>query len=521
MKLVECVPNFSEGRRPEVIDAIRDAMAAVPGTLVLGVSADASHHRTVITIAAPPEQAVAAVFAGVREAARRIDLRQHQGVHPRIGATDVVPFIPLVGTTMDACIELARALGERIARELEIPVFLYGHAATRDDHRLLAPLRRGGFERLRNEIATSPLLHPDVGPARVHPSAGAVAVGARSLLVAYNVYLGDASRSGVAREVARAVRESSGGLRGVRALGLEVDGQAQVSMNLVELDATSIGSAFEAVRRAAAERGASVTWSEIVGLVPERALLAGAIDLLQLRGFHADQLLERRLRAAMREAGRAPGADLLDAVAARTPTPGGGSAVAFTAALAAALTHMLSAIAAERAARRQAAPPGAPADGALSTAAKQAAALQQRLGALVALDARAYASVAEAYRLPRAAAPGTSDSEREAAIVAALLAATEIPLETARACAEVAELARSLLDSVSRSAASDLGVAALLADAACRGAVLTVRSNVAALPSRRGGEALLEAAESFRRRSTEHAAEVIARVERMLDAGAG
>ncbi|HET7584173.1 MAG TPA: glutamate formimidoyltransferase [Gemmatimonadaceae bacterium] len=511
MRLVECVPNFSEGRRADVIDAIRAAIAAVPGTLILGVSSDASHNRTVVTFAAPPEQAVAAALAGVREAARRIDLREHRGVHPRIGAADVVPFVPLVGTTMDDCIRLARALGDAIARELEIPVYLYGHAATREEHRLVAPIRRGGFERLSERIATDPTLQPDAGPARVHPSAGAVAVGARALLVAYNVYIGDASRLPIAVEVARAVRESSGGLPGVRALGLGVDGQAQVSMNLVDLGRTSIATAFEAVRREARARGADVTWSEIVGLVPERALLASAVESLQLRGFDTAQLLERRLRAAMTESGRPAGAAFLDAVSASTPTPGGGSAVAFTGALAAALAHMLGAIAGDRAARRGDAGDAA---AALRSAAERALAAQQRLASLVELDARAYEAVAAAYRLPRdtAGEPGS----RDAAIVASLLAATEVPLESARACAEVAGAARDLLATVSRSAASDLGVAVLLADAACRGAVLTVRSNVAALGERRGADAMLEAAESFRRQTTAHAAEVVARVEQML-----
>lgn len=328
MQLVECVPNFSEGRRPEVVTAIRDAIAAA-GATVLDASADASHHRSVVTFVAPPERAADAAFAGIATAAELIDLTQHTGEHPRLGAADVVPFVPLPawGTAMPDCVALARTLGQRVGRELGIPVYLYEHAATRPDRRNLADVRRGGFEALRRALGSQlddqlgdplgersdtqsgtqsgtplgagPARAPDFGPAAVHPTAGAVAVGARNLLVAFNVYLGPASNLPVARAVARAVRESSGGLPGVKAIGLTVDGQAQVSMNLVDLDQTNLAAAFARVAAEAAARGAAVTWSELIGLMPERALAGTTPERLCLRDFSPDRLLEPCIAAAV------------------------------------------------------------------------------------------------------------------------------------------------------------------------------------------------------------------------------
>ena len=295
--LVECVPNFSEGRRPEVVAAIRDAIAATPGALVLDVSADASHNRSVVTFVAPPTTVVEAALAGVREAHRLIDLTTHRGCHPRLGAADVVPFVPLEGVTMADCVALARALGRRIGDELEVPVYLYEHAATRPERRNLADVRRGGFEGLRDLVGVDPAYDPDYGPRRLHATCGAVAVGARELLVAFNVHLGPASNLPVARAVARAVRGSSGGLPGVKALALEVDGQAQVSMNLVDLGRTAMHEAFDAVEREAAARGVAVTWSEVVGLVPEQALLLAGARHLRIAGYSPAMVLDARLRS--------------------------------------------------------------------------------------------------------------------------------------------------------------------------------------------------------------------------------
>lgn len=313
MTLIECVPNFSEGRDATVIDAIRARIAGVPGVRVLDVSSDPWHHRTVITFVAPPARAVEAALAGIREATARIDLRRHTGVHPRIGATDVVPFVPLNGATMEQCAALAHELGERVGRELEIPAFLYERAASAPERANLANLRRGGLEGLRLRMDGREGFAPDFGPSTLHGTAGAIAIGARPVLVAWNVYLGPESNLPVARAVARAVRESGGGLPAVKAIGLVVDGQAQLSMNLVDLDRTPLHVAVERARAEAAALGVGDTWSELVGLIPERCLraagaaqhtsrvlgddelLEAGAQYLRMRDYRIDRLLERRL----------------------------------------------------------------------------------------------------------------------------------------------------------------------------------------------------------------------------------
>ena len=298
MPLVECVPNFSEGRRPAVVAAIRDAIAAVPGARVLDVHVDAWHNRSVVTFVATPDAAADAAFAGAERAVALIDLTRHAGVHPRLGAADVTPFVPLPAhdTTTADCVALARTLGARVGAELRVPVYLYERAATRPDRVNLADVRRGGFEALRASGGADPAHLPDFGPPAPHPTAGAAAVGARGFLVAYNVYLGPAANLPVAREVARAVRASSGGLSHVKALALAVDGQAQVSMNLTDVDRTPLVAAFERVEAEAAARGAAPTWSELVGLVPERALDEAGARRVLLRDWGPHRVLERRIR---------------------------------------------------------------------------------------------------------------------------------------------------------------------------------------------------------------------------------
>lgn len=291
--IVECVPNFSEGRRPEVVDQIVATMAEVAGVRVLNVQSDPDHNRSVVTLIGPPESMVEAAFRGIARAAALIDMNRHQGAHPRIGATDVVPFVPLRGVTMSDCVALARRLGERVGSELGIPVYLYEAAATRPDRRDLAEIRRGEYERLKEEIATHPDRFPDFGPAVMGP-AGATVIGARPPLIAFNVYLNSSDLS-VARAIAKAVRHSSGGLRFVKAIGLLVGGQAQVSMNLTDYQQTPIHRVMELIRTEAAHHGLSVTRSEIVGLVPLEALVQAAQFYLQLPDCSPDQILENWL----------------------------------------------------------------------------------------------------------------------------------------------------------------------------------------------------------------------------------
>jgi glutamate formiminotransferase/formiminotetrahydrofolate cyclodeaminase len=507
MTLVECVPNFSEGRRPEVVQQIRDAIAAVRGVTVLDVSSDASHNRSVITFVVPIEQAVVAAFAGISAARVTIDLNQHQGEHPRMGAADVVPFVPLEGTTMEECVALARTLGERVASELEIPVYLYERAATRPERENLANVRRGQFEGIRDEMPTKPERAPDFGPNRVHPTAGAVAIGARPFLVAYNVYLGDASHLPTAKQVARAVRGSSGGLRHVKALGLEVEGQAQVSMNLVDIAQTPVYRAYDMVKMEAAAAGVATTWSEIVGLIPEQALFDAAARHLQLANFDPEQVLERRVRAASTGSQQPSIDEFVASVAAATPTPGGGSVAAHTGALAAALAQMVAALTVGR-------KKYADVEADMREVARGGAELSQRLNELVALDAQSYTAVSSAYKLPKDTPE--QQEKRAAAITAALIGASEVPLETARAAAGVAALAEVAASRGNTNAVSDAGVAALLAEAACRGAAYNVRINVAGLSDPEAGRALAEAAAEFVRQASESARRAIGEVEKKL-----
>jgi len=508
VKLVECVPNFSEGRRPEVVTAIRDAIASVDGVNVLDVSSDASHNRSVITFIAPVESAVDAAFAGIRAAAERIDLCSHSGEHPRIGATDVVPFIPLEGSTMEDCIALARALGERVGRELSIPVYLYERAATTPARENLADVRRGEFEGLRDELGKNPARKPDFGPEKIHPTCGATAIGARPFLVAYNVYLGPASNLQIAKNVAKAVRGSSGGFRYVKGLGLEVDGQAQVSMNLVDTEKTPLHNAFDFVKMRAEAEGANVTWSEIVGLVPERVLFDAAVNHLQLTKFTPEQVLERKVRAAA--SGGESLSGFVSSVASSNPVPGGGSVAAHAGALAAALAQMVAGLTIGK--KKYVA-----VENEMKEAALKAAGLGNQLASLVKRDAEAYALVSEAHKLPKE--PAEASARRAETITSALLKAAEVPLETARAALGVAEIAALVAEKGNTNAVTDAGVAALLAEAACKGADYNVRVNVSALEDRSKGANLAAESMQLVKKVVDLAAAVAKRVDSSLSPG--
>ncbi|MFH1865900.1 MAG: glutamate formimidoyltransferase [Candidatus Eisenbacteria bacterium] len=296
MKLVECVPNFSEGRRPEVLDAIVGEMTAVEGVRLLDREMDADHNRAVVTIVGEPEAVLEGVFRGMAKASELIDLTKHEGEHPRMGATDVVPFVPIKGVTMNDCVELARRLAERVGRELEIPVFLYEAACTRPERQNLATVRKGQCEGRCEEIGTTPEKEPDCGPNCIHPTAGATAIGARPFLVAYNINLGTADVA-IAKSIAKAIRHSNGGLRHVKAMGFAIKdrGIAQVSINMVNFKGTPLYRAFEMVKSEAERYGVPVIGSEVVGLVPADALIDCAEFYLRLENFQRDQVLENRL----------------------------------------------------------------------------------------------------------------------------------------------------------------------------------------------------------------------------------
>jgi glutamate formiminotransferase/formiminotetrahydrofolate cyclodeaminase len=504
-KLVECVPNFSEGRRPEVVEAIRDAIASVEGVSILDVSSDASHNRSVITFVAPLENAVEAAFAGVRTALQRIDLSSHQGEHPRIGAADVIPFVPLEDTTIEDCIALARQLGARVGKELEIPVYLYERAATRPGRQNLADVRRGQFEGLRQEIGVNAERDPDFGPARIHPTFGAVAIGARPFLVAYNIYLGGAENLSTAKNIAKAVRGSSGGFPFVKALGLEVDGQAQVSMNLVDTEKTPLHVVFDAVKAKAEEAGIEASWSEIIGLVPERVLFDAAASHLKLTQFTAEQVLERKVREVA--GGGESVSAFVASVASSEPVPGGGSVAAHAGALAAALAQMVAGLTTGK--KKYAA-----VEDEMRDVATKAAKLCAKLTSLVQSDADAYAAVASAYKLAKE--PADAAARRTASIQDALLGAAKIPLETCRACRDVAELAQIVASKGNTNAITDAGVCALLAEAGCRGASYNVRINVVSLDDRSRGEALSNEARKLVEETASITARVAATVEKAL-----
>ncbi len=488
-RLVECVPNFSEGRRREVVDRILDAIAGVPGVTLLDREMDPDHNRSVLTFAGEPEPVLEAAFQAIATAAKLIDLNQHRGQHPRMGATDVVPFVPVEGVTLDDCAELARRLGARVGAELAIPVFLYEAAATSPARASLADVRRGEFEGLREQIGRDPAHRPDFGPDRIHPSAGATAIGARRFLVAFNANL-DTADVRVAKAVAAAIREQSGGLKNVRALGFSIENgrRAQVSMNLVNVEATPIHRVLALVRDEAARHGARISGCEVVGLLPEAALLAAAEHALQLEGFRRDQVLELRLRTPpLTEA--VPIASFFDQVAGATPTPGGGTVAAFVGSLASCLATMVANLTLGKKKYAGAEP-------AMTDLKREALALRGELLALGRRDSEAFEAVLRARRLPQATPE--EQAARATAMGVADLESCRVPLETADACARVVALAATAAGHGNVNACSDAGVAGLLARAAGEGALLNVQINLKSLAPSADKDAVSSQAESIR-----------------------
>jgi glutamate formiminotransferase len=474
-RIVECVPNFSEGRRPEVVDAIVAAITSVPHVYLLNRQMDADHNRAVITIAGAPESIGEAAIRGVEAAIARIDIGQHQGGHPRIGAADVIPFIPIQGVSLEECVDIARRTGREIAGRFQVPVYLYEAAATRPERAHIENIRRGQFEALRDEITTNPDRHPDFGEARIHPTAGATVVGARKPLIAYNINLRTAD-VGIAKEIARRVRFSSGGLRDVKAIGLlPQDGnEAQVSMNLTDFEQTPIELVFETVRREAERYGVSVAGSEIVGLIPQEALDRAAEFFLRFDNFKPDMILERRLNEVMSDAGAATrgNADILrpfvERVASAEPLPAGGSVSALAGALGVALAQMSIEITRVKKSYQQHA----------ATYAEALALLgfwRTSLLELVDEDAEAYNQVMNAYKIPKGA------PEREKAIQDGLLRATEIPSRSARCAAEALAALEPLKPIIHPNVSSDLEVGIDALRLCLRGAVLNMRANLAGI----------------------------------------
>ena len=519
--LVECVPNFSEGRRKDVIDAILAEIAAVPGVTLLDHHADADHNRLVVTFVGEPQPVERAAFASIKKAAQLIDMDRHQGAHPRLGATDVVPFVPVAGVTMDECVAMAKRVGVRVGSELGIPVYLYEAAAARPDRVNLENVRRGQYEGLKTEIETNPDRKPDLGPARLG-KAGATIIGARPFLIAFNVYL-NTDNVEIAKAIAKAVRQSNGGLRFVKGLGVLVEGKAQVSMNLTDFRQTPIARVVEFVRREAARYGAAITRTELVGLAPQAALVDAAQWYLQLDDLRPDQVLENRLVAShseprsgeeslarttetLREAALGDNLKMfLDATAAGTPAPGGGSVSALAGALAAALAAMVARLTVGK-------PKYADVESKLQDVIVQADSLRAKLTAAIEADSAAFDAVMAAMKLPRGT--GEEKAARQAAIQAATLHAAQVPLETARLSLQALELALVVVQSGNVNSMTDAAVAGLMARAAVEGAGLNVRVNAASLADQSQARALLDEVNSLRSRAAQLADQVAATAER-------
>ncbi len=481
---VLCIPNFSEGRRSGTVDALARAVRRVRGVILLDQHTDPDHHRTVLTFAGPPASVAEAAFEAAKVASRLIDLRRHRGGHPRIGATDVIPLVPLGQVSMRHCVRLARALGRRIGRELKIPVFLYEQAASRPERRRLEAVRRGGLDGLSVRMAADPAWRPDFGPTCLHPSAGATVVGARAPLIAFNVNLASRDLS-AAREIAARVRSSGGGLPGVKALGVELGsrGLVQVSTNVIDFHESPLHRVFLAVKEEAAKQSIAIESSEIVGLVPLEAMAQAAEYQLQLERFSLDRILEvrweRRLSAragmpadaaeAGSAAGRAPAASVgafLRAVAGAKPTPGSGSVAALVAASAAALGVKACEVTMRAPGNR----PGPARQ--LQARSKRLEALRVRLERLIEADARAYEEVVVSRRL----LDGTPKRERR--LTRALRRAAEVPLDIAAAALRTAAELGGVASRAKASVAPDARVGRDLAVAACRGALKIAEENL-------------------------------------------
>jgi len=469
--LVECVPNFSEGRDKAKVDAIVDAMK-LDGVYLLDREMDADHNRCVITLAGEREAVQEAAIRGVGKAAELIDLTQHQGAHPRLGAADVVPFIPIEGVSIEDCVAMARHAGEQIWKRYRVPVYLYEAAANTPERQNLEYIRRGQFEGIRTEIANNPSRKPDYGNAELHSTAGACVVGARKFLVAYNIFL-NTSDVEIAKKIAKAVRFSNGGLRYVKAAGFLVRGQAQVSMNLTDFEQTPIHRVFEMVRAEAARYGVRPASSEIVGLIPKKALEQVAEWYLQVENFDSSLVMENRLTAVMGgkmavggiRAGVEP---FIEQLAAPVAAPGGGSAAAASGAMAAGLAVMVASMSRGKKAYVQY-------ERQLSEAISRLGQLREELKTSIDADAEAFNLVMAAYKKAK------ESSDGEGLTDAALKQATNVPLHVAERAREIVGIIDSLRPITSPNMKSDLVTAAALAKAAIEGALANVEINLESL----------------------------------------
>ena len=465
-QIIECIPNFSEARRPEVIKEILLTIESIPNVQILDFHSDSDHNRTVVTFIGNPDSVEEAAFYAIRKASELINLDHHTGSHPRMGATDVVPFVPITGVSMSECIKIARHLAERVGKELHIPVYLYEEAALIPERKKLEDIRRGEYELLKEEIQTNNSRIPDFGPSELKP-AGATVIGARNPLIAFNVYL-DSDDLQKAKTIARAVRESSGGLKSVKALGMLVNGLAQISMNLTNFKETSILQVFEAIRIQTTKLNTKIHHSEIVGMVPQDALIETAITYLQLTDFKSDQIFERHLINPS-TVKKTEESNLLDDFASNKPTPGGGSAAAYTGAMAAALVSMVARLTIGKKKYSSV-------EDQMEEILLQSENIRSQLAEFVQKDALAFEGVMLAFKLPK----DTPEVEiaRMNAIESATQAAAQVPMQVAQLSLTVLALSDRVVVLGNINAISDGGSAGALAMASIKAASYNVRINL-------------------------------------------
>ncbi len=484
-QLVECVPNFSEGRDPAVIAAIVAEIEKVDGVQLLDQEMDKDHNRAVVTMVGEAESVLEAAFRVIARASELIDMEKHKGEHPRMGATDVCPFIPISGITMEECISLAKRLGERVGNELQIPVYLYESAAIKPERENLADVRKGEYEGIRDSIGTDPKRKPDFGPSKTHPKAGAIAIGARNYLIAFNVYLGSQNLQ-IAKNIANAIRHAQGGYRYVKAMGFEIKErqQVQISMNLVNYEKTPIFRVYETIKSEAARYGVPVVGSEIIGLTPLKAITRTADFYLGLENFKMNQVLEYKLKSRKVESKEGM-RGFLNLVAEKSATPGGGSVSALGGSLAAALGAMVCRLTIGK-------KKYADVSDELSGILTRVSALQSELTFLIEKDSQAFDRVMDAMKMPKYTEHEIE--QRDLKLAEATLEASSVPLEVMEKAVSVLEMLPDIAEKGNVNSISDVGVANLMALSAVKGAYMNVRINLPGLPDKGNRRELAEKA---------------------------
>ncbi|MBC7875580.1 MAG: glutamate formimidoyltransferase [Anaerolineales bacterium] len=491
-KLIECIPNFSEARRPEVVDQIVASVNSVEGVRLLDRSSDLDHNRTVLTFAGMPAVVEEAAFRAIKTAAELIDLNQHTGEHPRIGATDVVPFVPLSNVSMEECVAIAQRVGQRVGDELSLPVYLYEAAATSPERANLENIRKGQYEGLKLEIESDPNRKPDFGPAKLG-AAGATVIGAREALIAFNVFL-TTDDVETAKKISKAIRHSSGGLRYVKANGFLVDGRAQVSMNLTNFHKTPIARVVETIRREAQRYGVAIHHSELVGLIPQESLVDAAVWYTQLDGFDKEQILESRLFDGGPQTidgqssivhGQTPPkpASFLNELASALPAPGGGSAAAYAGAMGAALVSMVSGLTIGR-------KKYAEVEAEMQAVRVFSEKLRADMTQAVDDDAASFEAVIGAFKLPKETEE--QQTARTAAIQITTLNAAHIPLQSVKNSVKIMELAIKCAEHGNLNAISDAMSGFAMSRASLTAAAYNVRINVNSLPDKSAGDDYLK-----------------------------